>query len=33
MFADWINRDSKKQLQGDNHGRLEELVERFDRSR
>ena len=33
MFADQINRDSKKQLQGDDHRRLEELIERSDRSR
>ena len=33
MFADRINRDSKKQLQGDDHSRLEKLIERSDRSR
>ena len=33
VFADYINRDSKKQLRGDDHSRLEELIERSDRSR
>jgi len=33
MFADQTSRDSKKQLQGDDHRRLEELMERSDRSR
>lgn len=33
MFADYINKDSKKQLRGDDHSRLEELMERSDRSR
>jgi hypothetical protein len=33
MFADQVNRDSKKQLKGDDHKRLEELIERSDRSR
>ena len=33
MFADRINRDSKKQLQGDDHSRLEELIEKSDLSR
>ena len=33
MFADRTSRDLKKQLQGDDHSRLEELVERYDRSR
>jgi len=33
MFADYISRDSKKQLQGDDHRRLEELIKRSDRSR
>ena len=33
MVADRINRDSKKQLQEDNHRRLEELMERFDQAR
>ena len=33
MFADQTNRDSKKQLQGDDHRRFEELIERSDRSR
>lgn len=33
MFADQASRDSKKQLQGDDHRRLEELMERSDRSR
>jgi len=33
MFADQTNRDSNKQLQGDDHRRLEELIERSDRSR
>ena len=33
MFAEQTNRDSKKQLQGDDHRRLEELIERSDRSR
>ena len=32
-FADQTNRDSKKQLQGDDHRRMEELIERSDRSR
>ena len=32
MFADQTNRDSKKQLQGEDHSRLEELIERSDRS-
>ncbi|KAF9647525.1 hypothetical protein BDM02DRAFT_3187952 [Thelephora ganbajun] len=32
MCADQINRDAKKQLQGDDHRRLEELIERSDRS-
>jgi len=33
MFADQMNKDSKKQLQGDDHSRLEELIETSDRSR
>jgi hypothetical protein len=33
MFAEHINKDSKKQLQGSDHKRLEELIERSDRSR
>ena len=33
MFADQTTRDSRKQLQGDDHRRLEELMERSDRSR
>jgi hypothetical protein len=33
MFADQISRDSKKQLQGDDHRRIEELIEKSDRSR
>ena len=33
MFADQTNRDSRKQLQGDDYMRLEELIERSDRSR
>lgn len=33
MFADYINKDSKKQLRGSDHKRLEELIEKSDRSR
>jgi len=33
MFADHISRKSKKQLQGDDHRKLEELIEISDRSR
>ena len=33
MFADHINRDSKEQLKGDDHRKLEELIDRSDRSR
>ena len=33
MFADQTSRDAKKQLQGDDHSKLEELMERSDRSR
>ena len=33
MFADYINRDSKKQLRAGDHKRLEEFIERSDRSR
>lgn len=33
MFADQTNRDSKRQLQGDDHTKLEELIERSDSSR
>ena len=33
MFADYISRDSKKRLRGDDHKRLEELIEKSDRSR
>jgi len=33
MFADKTSRDSKKQLQGGDHSRLEELIKRSDRSR
>ena len=33
MFADYINKDSKKRLQGGGHKKLEELIERSDRSR
>ena len=33
MFADQTNRDSKKQLHGADHTRLEELIERSDTSR
>ena len=33
MFADYISKDSKKQLRGGDHKRLEELIERSDRSR
>jgi hypothetical protein len=32
-FADRISKDSKRRLQGDGHKRLEELIERSDRSR
>ena len=32
-FADQTNRDSNRQLRGDDHSRLEELIERSDRSR
>ena len=33
MFADHVNRDAKKQLRGDDHSKLEALIERSDRSR
>ena len=33
MFADRINKDSKEQLKGDDHRKLEELIDRSDRSR
>jgi hypothetical protein len=33
MFADYINKDLKRQLRGDDHKRLEELIEKSDRSR
>jgi hypothetical protein len=33
MFAEYINKDSKKQLQGDAHERFEEFSEMSDRSR
>ena len=33
VFADRINKDSKRQLQGDDHSRLEELIEKSDLSR
>lgn len=33
MFADYINRESKEQLRGGDHRRLEELIERSDWSR
>ena len=33
MFANWTKRDLKRQLQGDDHRRLEELIERSDQSR
>ena len=33
MFADRINRDSKERLKGDDHRKLEELIDRSDRSR
>ena len=33
IFADYIKKDSKKQLQGGDHKRLEKLIEKFDRSR
>ena len=33
VFADQTNRDSNRQLRGDDHSRLEELIERSDRSR
>ena len=33
IFADYINKYSKKQLRGDDHKRLEELIDRSDRSR
>ena len=33
MFADQVNRDSKEQLKGDDHRKLEELMDRSDRSR
>lgn len=32
-FADQTNKDSNRQLRGDDHSRLEELIERSDRSR
>lgn len=32
-FADYVNKDSKKKLRGDDHKRLEELIEKSDRSR
>ena len=32
-FANRVNKDSKKQLQGDDHSRLEELIDRSDLSR
>ena len=33
MFADRVNKDSKEQLKGDDHSKLEELMDRTDRSR
>ena len=33
MFADQTSRDAKKQLQGDDHSKLEKLIERSDLSR
>ena len=33
IFADYINKGAKKQLQGADHKRLEELIERSDQSR
>ena len=33
MFADQVNKDSKKQLQKGDHRKMEELIERSDRSR
>ena len=33
IFTDYLKKDSKKQLQGSDHKRLEELIEKSDRSR
>jgi hypothetical protein len=33
MFADYVSKDTKKQLRGDDHSKLEELIEKSDRSR
>ena len=33
MFAEQVNRDSKQQLKGDDHKKLEELIDMSDRSR
>jgi len=33
MFAEQVNKDSKEQLKGDDHKKLEELIEMSDRSR
>lgn len=33
MFAEQVNKDSKEQLKGDDHRKLEELIDMFDQSR